>query len=176
VTLDPAALGAKAADLVFSSFQNSHQHRQDPTTGQPVPPEQAMAAYARDLSQRFQGLVGRPANGIPVFIPIPLTARDAEQQAANFDAGVFLEIPIKAVSDRLAKLQEQQRQIQEQQRAAMANAHRGSPNQAARPADAGEVAALKQKIAELEQRNQQLEAQVQLLKEMVQGKQNPAKN
>ena len=160
VTFDPQTLRKSAVEALMNNFRNVYA---------PTGPEQMLAAYMRAVSPVFTAVAGRPPTGPVVFVPVPLSVRDAEQQAANFEGGLLLEVPMREVVERIRTLREENRAASAAIAAANAAAVAATQPSSGRnsAAGAGEVAALRQRIADLEKRNQQLEAQVELLKDMV---------
>jgi hypothetical protein len=116
--------------------------------------------YPRGAKQRFQRIVGRPAKGVPVLVPIGLVARDKSQQIARLNYQIFLEVPEDQAREAFRRRNEESRKRQEEAARQLAEAKRKATAVVERvesPSD------LPKRVEEIEKRLSRLEAQIERL-------------
>jgi hypothetical protein len=97
--LHPQPLMARAADDLAAVLTR------DPGASAPgVTADQALATYLREAGGRFEKVTGGKAKGVPVWLALGVIAQDRNQQTAEADVGLFLDVPEALVRARLKAL------------------------------------------------------------------------
>jgi hypothetical protein len=60
--------------------------------------------YLAEVGPRFEKLVGRKPNGIPVWVPVSVIIQDERQRTAEVDVGFFLDVPLAPVQAKAKEL------------------------------------------------------------------------
>jgi hypothetical protein len=187
VTVDGPKLSKQALELVLQWMQTGLDR--DPYDRRPQPDaKQAVADFTKKQKARFAQLAGREPAGIPVLVPVSVTASDKNQQVASLDYEVVLEVPDDAIQQFISLKAEEQKQRMAEAEKQRAEAERRMREQekkwadeqrkrdAETPAAGGadeRVRKLEERIAELDEKIKSLEAKIDLLVKLIQSQKTP---
>lgn len=93
--IDRAALLDHAGKVAYQTLSQTLYR-----DGRSLTPDERLADYQRETAVGFERLTGQKPTGLPVWVSVGLTGRDASLQAVEVDLGLFIEVPVDEVKKK----------------------------------------------------------------------------